>query len=57
MDKVKSKKDVVLEAQKEKKESPLSYIVDICHLNNAEVEPKHQKIRRTSRVPRRHGKR
>ena len=56
MEKVKSKKDVVLEAHKEKKESPLSYIVDICHLKNAELEPKHQKMLRTSRVPRRHGK-
>ena len=45
------------EAQKEKRKVPIATLMDICHLKNAELEPKHQKIHRTTRVPRRHGKR
>ena len=51
-DEVKSKKDVILEAKKkEKKKVHLITFMDICHLENAELEPQ---IQRTSRTPRRH---
>ena len=39
LDKVKSKRDDILEAQKEKKKVHLATWMDICHLKNAELEP------------------
>ena len=57
MDEVKSKKDVILEARKEKRKDTFFY--NDGHLSSqeyAELEPKHQKYTGTSRVPRRHGK-
>ena len=40
---VKSKKDVFLEAQKERMTVHVAALIDICHLKNAELEPKFQK--------------
>ena len=45
--KVKNKKEVFLEAQKEQRT-----VMDICHLKNAELEAKCQKIQRPDRTPR-----
>ena len=45
MDEVKSKKDVILESQKEERIIKLATMMDTCHLKNAELEPKHQKYR------------
>ena len=42
---MKSKKDVILEAQKEKKKVHFATLMDICHLKNAELEQKHQKYK------------
>ena len=45
-DEVKSKKDVILEEQREKKKVPFCYIeMDICHFKNAELEPKLQQCK------------
>ena len=54
LEKVKSKKEVVLEAQRDNKSPTL---MDMCHLKNAELEPKLQKIQRQSRAPWCHCKR
>ena len=43
MDKVKSKKDAILEAQTEKKKVHFATLMDICHLKTADLESKHQK--------------
>ena len=40
---VKSKREVILEAQKEKRTVHFATLMDICHLKNAELEPKYQK--------------
>ena len=40
---MKSKNDVILEAQRDKKKVNFASLMDICHLNNAELEQKHQK--------------
>ena len=45
LNKMKSKKDVILEAQREKKKVHFAALMDICHLKNAELEPKHQKYK------------
>ena len=42
MTKVKSKKKVILEAQKGKRTVHFATPMDICHLENAELEPKCQ---------------
>ena len=42
MTKVKSKKDVIQEARKEQRTVHLSTLIDICHLKNAESEPRFQ---------------
>ena len=42
---VKSKKGVLLEAQREKKESPFCYIDGLLSLQNAELEQKYQKYK------------
>ena len=39
---VKSKKEVILEAQRDKKKVHFAALMDICHLKNAELEPKLQ---------------
>ena len=52
-DKVKSKKkEVILEAQKRIGTVHFATLMDISHLKNVELEPKHEKIQRTSRAPR-----
>ena len=40
---VKSKKEVVPEAQRDKKKVHFATLMDICHLKNAELEPKNYK--------------
>ena len=51
LEKVKSKKEIILEAQRDEKKVHLGTLMDICHLKNAELEPKLQnKIPRQSRV-------
>ena len=45
MDKVNSKKDLILDAQREKTKVHFATLMDICHLTNAEVEPKYQKYK------------
>ena len=42
---VKSKRKVVLEAQKEKTTVHFASLMDICHLKNAKVKPKFQKYK------------
>ena len=44
LDKVKSKKELILYAQRDKKKVHLATFTDISHLKNAEVEPKLQKF-------------
>ena len=48
VEQVKSKKEVILEAQRDKKKVHVATLMDICHLNNAELEPTFQKC--TGRV-------
>ena len=43
--KVKSKRDVVLEAQKRKRKVHSAALMDICHLKNVELEQKHRKYK------------
>ena len=38
LDKVKSKKELILEAQREKKKFHFDTFMDTCHLKNAELE-------------------
>ena len=45
LEKMKSKTDVTLEAQKEVKKVHLATLMDICHLKKAELEQKHQKYK------------
>ena len=47
LDKLKIKKDVILEAQKEKRKRKTNFasLMDMCHLKNAELVPKHQKYK------------
>ena len=42
-DKVTSKRDGILVAQKDKKKVHFATFMDICHLKNSELEPKFQK--------------
>ena len=51
LEKVKSKKEVILEAQRDKKKVHFATLMDIFHLKNAELEPKLQKLPRPSRAP------
>ena len=44
LEKVKSKKEVILEAQRDKKVR-FATLMDVCHLKNAELEPKLQKYK------------
>ena len=43
MEKVKSKKEVILEAPRDEKNVHFATLMDPCHLKNAELEPKLQK--------------
>ena len=45
LEKVKSKKEVILEAQRDKKKVHFATLMDIGHLKNAELEPKLQKYK------------
>ena len=45
VEKVKSKKEVILEAQRDKKKVHFAAFMDICHLNNAELEHKLQEYK------------
>ena len=44
-DKMKSKKEVILEAHRDKKKVHFASLTDICHIKNAELEPKYQKYK------------
>ena len=53
VEKVKSKKKVILEAQRDKRKVHFATLMDICHLRNAELEPKYlPKVQRSSGAPR-----
>ena len=56
MNKVKSKKDVILEAQEAKKNVHFAALMDICHFKNCQIKTKAPKIQRTNRAPRRQWK-
>ena len=45
MEKVKSKKVVILEAQRDKKKVHFASLMDLCHLKNSELEPQFQKYK------------
>ena len=45
LEKVKSKKEVILEAQRDKKKVHFATLTDICHVKKPEFEPKFQKYR------------
>ena len=49
---VKRKKEVILEAQRDKMKVQLAAVMDTCHLKNAELEPTFQKYKGQSRAPR-----
>ena len=48
---VKSKKEVILEAQRDKKKAHFAALMDMCHLKNVELEPRLPKYKRRSRAP------
>ena len=52
--KVRNKNEVIVEARNEGRKVHFASLMDICHLKNAELETKHQKIQRSSCTPRRH---
>ena len=52
--KVRSKSEVIDEARKKGAKVHFASLMDICHLKNAELETKHQKIQRSSCTPRRY---
>ena len=45
LDKVKNKKEVILEAHRDKKKVHFATLMDTCHLKNAELQPKLQKYK------------
>ena len=49
--KVGSKKEVILEAQRDKRKVHFATLMDISHLKNAELKPQLQKIHKQSRAP------
>ena len=49
---VKSKKEVILEAQRDKMKVHSATVMDTCHLKNAELELTFQKYKGQSRAPR-----
>ena len=50
--KVRSKREVIDEARTSGAKVHFASLMDICHLKNAELEAKHQKIQRSSCIPR-----
>ena len=44
LEKVKSKKEVTLEAQRDEKKVHFAALMDICHLKDAELKPKAPKV-------------
>ena len=50
--KVKSRREVIQEAQQEQRTVHLATLMDICHLKNAELEPKFQKYKGRVVLPR-----
>ena len=45
LNKVKSKKEVIKEAQQDERKVHFATLMDICHLKNAELEPKYQRYK------------
>ena len=45
LDKVESKREVILEAQRDNNKVHFATLMDLCHLKNAELEPKFQKYK------------
>ena len=45
LEKSRAKKEVILEAQTDKKNVHFASLMDMCHLKNAELEPKLQKYK------------
>ena len=45
LEKVKSKKEIILEAQRDKRKVHFATLMDLCHLKNADLEPKLQKYK------------
>ena len=45
LEKVKIKKEVILEAQRDEKKVHVATLMDVCHLQNAELEPQLQKYK------------
>ena len=45
VEKVKSKRDAIPKPQKGKNKVHFASLMDLCHLKNAELEPKHQKYK------------
>ena len=43
--KVRSKKEVIQEAQREGRTVPFATLMDICHLKSSELEPQFQNIK------------
>ena len=52
--KVRSKSEVIDEARTKGAKVHFASVMDICHLKNAELETKHQKVQRSSCTPRRY---
>ena len=50
--KVRSKSEVIVEARTNGIKVHFASLMDICHLKNAELETKHQKLKRSSCTPR-----
>ena len=53
--KVRNKLEVIDEARTSGATVHFASLIDICHLKNAELEAKHQKIQRSSCTPRTQG--
>ena len=51
LEKVKSKKEVVLEAQRDKKKVHFATLMDICHLKKCRVGTKCSEVQKKSRAP------
>ena len=54
LEKVKSKKEVIKEAQKNNNKVHFASLMDLCHLKNSELEPQFQKYKRKGCASRRH---
>ena len=50
--KVRNNKEVIAEARKRGRKVQFASLMDLCHLKNSELDPKFQKIQRSSRAPR-----